>query len=102
MAATSIPAKSAGQLAYERDVLALPNYYDGTPRPAFEKLSEVARRSWEANPTDRFRGTVILKCGICPADIIVPIAELESFDVQVCDVCAPPAEGNLITGYPRV
>lgn len=48
-----IPRKSAGQLAYERDVARKPTYHDGTPRPAWESLDDVKRLSWERNPTDR-------------------------------------------------
>jgi len=51
--------KTPGQLAYERDLEHEPNYNfanHGTdaPRPAWHELSEVARWSWEKNPTDRF------------------------------------------------
>lgn len=45
--------KSAGQLAYERDLAALPNYDDGARRPGWDQLGDVAKASWERNPTDR-------------------------------------------------
>lgn len=50
----SIPAKSAGQLAYERDLAAQPTYHDGRPRVPWDRLCFAARWSWERNPTDRF------------------------------------------------
>lgn len=45
--------KSAGQLAYERDLAAQPNYEDGARRPGWVQLGDVAKDSWERNPTDR-------------------------------------------------
>ncbi|MGU4702483.1 hypothetical protein K6L09_38120 [Burkholderia cepacia] len=45
--------KSAGQLAYERDLAAQPNYEDGARRPGWDQLGDVAKDSWERNPTDR-------------------------------------------------
>lgn len=50
--------KSAGQLAYERDVARFPRYYDGVSRPTWNRLSEVARWSWERNPVDRPGGVL--------------------------------------------
>ena len=53
------PVKTPGQIAYERDLERKPNYNrsdhgsDG-PRPKCHELSEIARWSWERNPTDRF------------------------------------------------
>ena len=47
------PEKSAGQLGYERDRAAQPNYQDGKTRPTWNRLSDVAKDSWERNPTDR-------------------------------------------------
>lgn len=43
--------KTLGQLAYERDVLLTPNYHDGSPRAKWENLDDVAKWSWERNPT---------------------------------------------------
>ena len=43
-------AKSAGQIAYEADVARKPRYHDGSSRAPWEKLSEIARWSWERNP----------------------------------------------------
>jgi hypothetical protein len=38
------------QEAYEEDVRRHPLYHDGTPRKSWD---EVARQSWEKNPTPR-------------------------------------------------
>lgn len=46
-------SKSAGQLAYEADVTARPRYDDGTARKRWTELCEVARYSWDRNPTPR-------------------------------------------------
>lgn len=46
-------SKSYGQQAYERDLARRPRYHDGTPRVSWERLSDIARWSWERNPTDR-------------------------------------------------
>jgi len=43
-------AKSAGQIAYEADVARKPRYHDGSSRAPWEKLSEIARWSWERKP----------------------------------------------------
>ena len=40
-----------GQIAYEADIVLRPLYHDGSPRPAWRQLSEIARWSWERNPT---------------------------------------------------
>ena len=48
--------KSAGQVAYERDVTREPLYHDGTPRSTWSELEDVARESWERNPTVRASG----------------------------------------------
>lgn len=45
--------KSAGQIAYETDTAARPNYHDGAPRRPWPMLPEIARYSWERNPTPR-------------------------------------------------
>lgn len=45
--------KSPGQLAYERDLAVQPNYEDGARRRSWDRLGEVAKDSWERNPTDR-------------------------------------------------
>jgi hypothetical protein len=45
--------KTAGQIAYEEDVRRKPNHHDGTSRPAWDQLSDVAQWSWERNPTPR-------------------------------------------------
>jgi hypothetical protein len=44
-------SKTAGQLAYERDLLLTPNYQNGVARRRWEDLSEFARMTWERNPT---------------------------------------------------
>lgn len=45
--------KSAGQLAYEADTAIERTYHDKTPRRTWAQLDEVARQSWERNPTVR-------------------------------------------------
>lgn len=45
--------KTAGQLAYEKELLTCPNYHDGMPRRAWGKLPDYAKWSWEKNPTPR-------------------------------------------------
>lgn len=47
----SIPCP--GRRAYERDLARQPLYHDRTPRPSWDALPEIARWSWERNPTDR-------------------------------------------------
>jgi hypothetical protein len=42
-----------GQRAYERDLARQPSYHDGKPRPAWSDLWDVAKWSWDRNPTDR-------------------------------------------------
>lgn len=44
---------SPGQLAYEADCRATPRYHDGAVRKDWQDLCEVARWSWERNPTQR-------------------------------------------------
>ena len=44
----------AAAIAYGADVGARPDYHDGTARPAWERLADYARASWERNPTPRF------------------------------------------------
>jgi len=46
-------ARTAGQIAYDADLAATPTYADGGKRPAWQELWEVARWSWERNPTGR-------------------------------------------------
>lgn len=43
-----------GRTAYEADVRARPTYDDGSPRPTWDQLCEVAKWSWERNPTPRW------------------------------------------------
>jgi hypothetical protein len=51
-------ARTPGRLAYERDLAAKPIYDDGAPRRSWDQLCDVAKDSWERNPTDRkTRGT---------------------------------------------
>jgi hypothetical protein len=47
------PAKTPGQVAYETECVACPTYYDGSPRRSWADLDNVARASWEADPTPR-------------------------------------------------
>ncbi len=42
-----------GQQAYEEDVRRHPNHHDGTPRPDWDKLLDIAKWSWNRNPTPR-------------------------------------------------
>lgn len=46
--------KSAGQLAYEDELTRKPTYGDGSQRKPWDKLSDIARWSWERNPTPRW------------------------------------------------
>lgn len=48
------PRRSAGQRAYEAELEAVPNYPDGTPRRGWHEIDDVARLSWEKNPTPRW------------------------------------------------
>jgi hypothetical protein len=45
--------KTAGQLAYEADLVARPFYEDGAPRRSWHDLPDHAQWSWERNPTPR-------------------------------------------------
>jgi hypothetical protein len=49
----SSPIKTPGQRAYEAELIAWPDYHDGAPRPPWERLNDLARWSWEKNPTPR-------------------------------------------------
>lgn len=40
--------------AYELDRLARPFYPCGNPRPPWSQLSDLAKSSWEKNPTPRW------------------------------------------------
>lgn len=44
--------KSPGQIAYEASVAACPTYHDGSPRRTWEQLGDVARWSWERQPSE--------------------------------------------------
>lgn len=46
--------KSPGQIAYENDCKARPHYDGGYERRQWSQLCDVARWSWERNPTPRF------------------------------------------------
>jgi hypothetical protein len=46
-------ANMTPQEAYESDLKITPTYHDGTARPSWERLSAIARWSWERNPTPR-------------------------------------------------
>ena len=45
--------QSPGQIAYERDLAAQPSYDGGARRKGWNQLCDVAKASWERNPTDR-------------------------------------------------
>lgn len=49
-----VPAVLApiGRQAYEEDLRKFPVYHNGEPRPSWEKLSDIAKRSWERTPRD--------------------------------------------------
>lgn len=49
--------KSLGQLAYECELLAKPLYDDGSPRKPWSALCDIAKWSWEKNPTPRWEVT---------------------------------------------
>lgn len=40
-----------GKEAYAASLAIVPNYHDGTLRPAWEQLSDIARWSWERAPS---------------------------------------------------
>ncbi len=42
-----------GREAYEDDVRRCPTYVDGTARDTWEQLSDLARTSWNRDPTPR-------------------------------------------------
>lgn len=39
--------KSIGQIAYEKDLLKVPIYHDGTDRPAWDETPEWQKNAWE-------------------------------------------------------
>lgn len=45
--------KTPGQIAYEADLLRTPLYPDGGKRRLWEDLIDMARQSWERNPTTK-------------------------------------------------
>ena len=48
-------AKTPGQLAYEAELKAKPNYdTTGRPRPAWGELDALTQWTWERNPTPRW------------------------------------------------
>lgn len=51
--------KTPGQIAYEADCEIEPNYPDGGKRRAWDQLSDLARSSWERQPTVRARRHVV-------------------------------------------
>lgn len=50
----SDPIKSRGQVAYEAELAAVPRYPDGGVRLTWAALPEIARWSWDRNPTPRW------------------------------------------------
>jgi hypothetical protein len=42
-----------GEQAYEEDVRRSPLYHDGSPRKAWDQLSEAAQWNWNRDPTPR-------------------------------------------------
>lgn len=67
--------KSPGQLAYERDLAARPNYQDGARRPSWNRLGDVAKSSWERDPSDRNREEAFAQ---------LRTAGIESYCQQIC------------------
>lgn len=51
--ALDVVRPSAGEVAYELDCLAKPTYHDGTERRQWYQLCDIARYSWEKDPTPR-------------------------------------------------
>ena len=47
--------KTTGQTAYEAELNAKPLYHDGTARKTWAELDDLARWTWEKNPTPRWR-----------------------------------------------
>jgi hypothetical protein len=45
--------KSPGQRAYEEDVRRRPLHHDGSPRRPWSVISDVAKWSWERDPSPR-------------------------------------------------
>lgn len=45
--------KTPGQIAYEQDCAILASYHDGMVRKPWHKLSNMAKASWERDPTPR-------------------------------------------------
>lgn len=46
-------AAQQGRMDYEADLARRPLYHDGSPRPAWEQLSEIAKWSWNRPKDDR-------------------------------------------------
>lgn len=44
---------TAGQKAYELELTVWPYYHDKQPRKTWDQLCDIARLSWERNPTPR-------------------------------------------------
>lgn len=53
IAAIDALPKTAGQAAYEADLRWRPNYDGGKPRKTWDQLGDLARSTWERNPTPR-------------------------------------------------
>lgn len=45
--------KSPGQIAFENDVAMMPTYDDGSARHKWSEIGDMARLSWERNPSPR-------------------------------------------------
>jgi hypothetical protein len=50
----TLEQKTPGQIAYEADCAARPNYHTGEPRRRWLDLSDLIRDSWERQPTPRW------------------------------------------------
>lgn len=71
---------SPGQRVYEHELLAKPLYDDGTPRKPWAALSDVARWSWERNPSPRWSVLVLLLLALAaPAcSLLEDVVEVQS------------------------
>lgn len=65
-----------GQIAYEAECAAWPYHHDGTRRPTWAKLCDVAQWSWERDPTPRDRPQFARKSPLPAADAARPISDL--------------------------
>ena len=53
--------KTAGQIAYETELLQVPVYLDGTPRKSWDELPDYSKKTWEDNPTPRTKNEILIE-----------------------------------------